>query len=645
VALAAALALAPPAAALITPTVTIAGPESDILDLGGVAMAPDGSGGVVFTKAVEGVPHVFASRFVRGAWSAPIRVDWDQPFEGAQARIAAGPGGALLVVWVTEVATVKNRLRFGLFAARLDRGASGFGPSELIDPNVGEGVGVDPSLAGTRPGQAIVAYRAITFDFNGNTPSNAVQLRPGDVMADIRLARLKGERWVRMGAVNRNPEASMRPPSPTNGPQVASAPDGSAAVAWQEPDQTATARIWLRRIFGTTPGPVLEASPASWGGSPVSADAEAFSLGLSEHARVGVAFRLASVPGSALSGRLLYNSLPSIDAIDAAALNGAAFADGGGGGAAPLGGGPPAVAIGDEGGPEGSLRLGFIAGSAPQLVGFDRKGALVGLPWTGGPQALPGATPVAAVGGDSGLLAYPAEDSAGHAAVAIRQEFPSGASQSGLLSAPQGGPVSDLQIGSAGNGNALIAFRQGEPGHLQIVAERVSVQPIAFKVRAPKGWARPRGARLRWQVAASAVGGVRYAVLLDGRAVARGLRRRSFRIRPGQLGEGVQQVRVLATDSLGSQRLSKPAKLRIDGQPPLVAVRSGPDRGVTVSIRDSGSGPRPKATLVRFGDGTRMRGGLRFPHAYRRAGRYTVTVRAVDRVGNRVRRRFQVRAR
>ncbi|HEX6688604.1 MAG TPA: hypothetical protein VF085_08070, partial [Solirubrobacterales bacterium] len=114
-----ALALAAPAQALITPAVTVAGPEADILDFGGVAMAPDGTGGLVFTKAVEGVPHVFASRFVGGAWSEPIRVDWDQPFEGGQARIAAGPRGELLVVWVTQVATFKNRLRFGLVSAKL----------------------------------------------------------------------------------------------------------------------------------------------------------------------------------------------------------------------------------------------------------------------------------------------------------------------------------------------------------------------------------------------------------------------------------------------------------------------------------------------------------------------------------------------
>src|SRR5262249_30748868 len=162
----------------------------------------------------------------------------------------AGPGGELLVVWVTQVATVKNKIRFGLFAARLGRGGQGFRRSEVVDANVGEGVGVDPSVSGTRPGRAIVAYRVTTLNLNQNTANRtAVQLRPGDVMAEFRLARLKGERWARLGAINRNPESSVRAPSEANGPRVVTNLEGAAAVAWQEPDQSGAARIWLRRVL------------------------------------------------------------------------------------------------------------------------------------------------------------------------------------------------------------------------------------------------------------------------------------------------------------------------------------------------------------------------------------------------------------
>jgi hypothetical protein len=191
----------------------------------------------------------------------------------------------------------------------------------------------------------------------------------------------------------------------------------------------------------------------------------------------------------------------------------------------------------------------------------------------------------------------------------------------------------------------LIAFRQGEAGRYAIVAERASAPPDSFRVKPPKGWQKPNAVRLQWQAAQSTVGGVRYAVLLDGRAVKRGLRRRSFRPRPAQLGNGVVPIQVQATDGIGQQLLSNRAKLRVDGQPPLVKVMVGKARGVVVKLTDAGSGLVPKASRVSFGDGDREHGGSKFVHAYPCSGRYTIAVRARDGVGNRLWRRLAVRVR
>ncbi len=46
-------------AAVILPAVTIDGPSEEIVGFGGVAMAEDGTGGVVYLKRVDGVAHVF----------------------------------------------------------------------------------------------------------------------------------------------------------------------------------------------------------------------------------------------------------------------------------------------------------------------------------------------------------------------------------------------------------------------------------------------------------------------------------------------------------------------------------------------------------------------------------------------------------
>jgi PKD domain len=637
-----ALAAAAPARALITPPVTVDGPSSDILDFGGVAMAPDGSGGVVYAKAVEGVPHVFACRFVDGSWSAPIRVDWDQPYEAREPRIAAGPGGELLVVWVTQVATVRSQVQYGLYSARIGAGASSFGPSLLVDPNVGEGIGVDPSLSGTAPGQASVAYRVITFNFNQNSFSTAVQLRPGDVMADIRVARLSGDRWSRLGAMNRNPEASMRPPGPANGPEIGAGVDGGAVVAWQEPDQTGTARIWMRRIFGTTPGPVLEASPASLEGDPVNGDADAFSLAVTPLNQARVAIRLAG--SGSISPRLLLNTLPPDYAVPSGALTGVSTIFEGG--HATLG--VPGVAATEKGsGQEGALRLVFASGSDVHQVGVDANGGVVPVATPSGPEAEPGAQAVAAIDPQGGVVsAYTALSVQGRPVTAVRQELSSGAAQTGLLAGTDGGPVGRLSVGPSGVGDALIGFRQGEAGRYEIVVERISAPPASFKAKAPKGWVRPGRARLRWQAAKSAVGGLAYSVLLDGRVVKGGLHRRSFLPPRAQLGSGIRRAQAMATDRLGQQMLSAAVKLRVDGRAPRVTVGVKRARGqVTVRMRDPDSGLDVASTSVSFGDGRRARKGATFHHAYERPGRYTIAVRGRDKVGNRVVRRFEAAVR
>src|SRR5262249_29286100 len=161
-------------------------------------------------------------------------------------------------------------------------------------------------------------------DYSQLTIHPIPQLRPGDVLAEIRMARLSGDRWSRIAPINRNPAASMRPPSEANGPKVAIAADGSAAVAWQEPDQTGVPRIWLRRISGTTPGPPLEASPTSWDGKPIAEDADAISLDMTALAQVRVAMRIDGAAGTALGGpRIAINSLPPNFSQSAGTLTGA----------------------------------------------------------------------------------------------------------------------------------------------------------------------------------------------------------------------------------------------------------------------------------------------------------------------------------
>ena len=72
-----ALALLTPAAADAAwfPAQAVDGPNADVQSVGGVDLARDGTGAVVYLKNDGGVPHVFVSRIFGGAWQPPVRVD------------------------------------------------------------------------------------------------------------------------------------------------------------------------------------------------------------------------------------------------------------------------------------------------------------------------------------------------------------------------------------------------------------------------------------------------------------------------------------------------------------------------------------------------------------------------------------------
>lgn len=638
---------AAPASALILQPTTIDGPNTEAMSLGGVAMAPDGTGGLVYTKTVGGVQHVFASRYDGTNWSAPIRVDGEDAFAGSQPRIAAGRNGRLLVVWVTPVATLsKGEVRYGLYSASLGPGASEFGPALLVDPNVGEGLGVDPSVAGTTAGQAIVAYRVVTYTFPKppTTQNPSVQLREGDVMAEIRAARLEGGRWSKLPPLNRNLAASMRSPTEANAPQVAIGATGRAVVAWQEPDLTGAARVLMRRITGNMLGPIFLASPETWNGKPITEDATAFSLGVTALDRARLAVRVEGSPSSALHGtRIFLTSLGSNASAEGAKPTGPELADGAN---APLPGpiGPPAMAASDSAGTGGSMLLAFAAGAAMHTVGLNAQGKLLEPETVPGPAAEPGTPAVTAVDPEGGgTVAYEGVGEGGSPTVAVYQAFPDGGSQLGFLYGPLGGSISQLEGGSSDAGDALIAFRQGEGGRYAIVADRVAAGPASFSVLVPKHWVAPRQATVRWASPSSAVGGLTYGLLLNGRMVRSGLQGHRFTPSPAELYSGVGRVQVVATDRLGEEVLSRPAKMRVDSQPPSLKVNVQRKRGtVRIKLSDSQSGLRPGATRISFGDGTQKRGGAGCIHHYGSPGTYTIRLRAEDRVGNVLTQRVKV---
>lgn len=613
-------AAAPAGAAIVPPTV-LDGPSSSVVDVDGAALAPDGSGGIVYRKIEGGAIHVFVVRFLDGAWSAPIRVDAGQLGPATQPTIAATDGGQLLVTWVqpwtwiAATAGAAPTLHYELMSAVLQRGASSFGQIERID-DVGDGTAAYPSLAMAPNGNAYVAYRVVT-----NAVPN-LPLRPGDENVEDRVARFNGLAWSLLGTIDRLPgQVTARRPSAINGPVVGVNSAGQALVVWQEADPEGVARIWARRLFGTVKGPAAEVSPTSIEGKPVSADADAPALALNEFGGAEVAFRLAGGSGSPLGeSALLLDRLSTPAVGKVSTFAGAATVATGA-----TVGTPDVVTSGNAG-----FVVACPVGGNVDLINVGEGAPTQTSLGPGAGPAFVSANPTAGT-----EVAWAASGPEGLPAVQAEERYPTGGWQNGFLSAPISGAIGELAGAASGEGDELLGFEQGDGESSQVVGTFAQAPPESFYASAPTGWVAPGKARLTWKAAAQGVGSVSYSVLVDGRLVDGGLRRLSTRLPRADLGTGLRQVRVLATDQLGQRTMSPVVKLRVQGEPPLVEVRALAHDRARVRIYGDRAGLRKSATLVRFGDGEAVRRRKTVVHTYPRPGRYTVTVRALDRVGNR----------
>ncbi len=199
-----------------------------------------------------------------------------------------------------------------------------------------------------------------------------------------------------------------------------------------------------------------------------------------------------------------------------------------------------------------------------------------------------------------GVSAWPSEEAPGHPAVAVRENFPSGAVQTALVSGGAGGEVDELSVGRSGLGDGIIAFRQGEFGNAAIVAAQATAPPVPFVVSAPKVWVKPSQAKISWLPAQSAAGPITYGLVLDGHVepTSQGGSLQAS-VDPRGLSSGRHRLQVLATDRDGQSTLSAPVPLLIAGVPPTVRIQAG--RGsssVSVLVSDPYDGVKASAVSV-----------------------------------------------
>jgi hypothetical protein len=632
----AALGAVSPARAEVSPLTVIDGPSPDVVDFGGVAMAPDGTGGVVYRKRVGGRIHIFAAQTVDGAWRPAQQVDVGQAFDSSWPAIGAGNGGRLVVVWVQEFGTGSDRM----FSASLDPGARRFQAPIPIDLKVGEATATFPSLAMNAGGAAYLAYRvlpSLTADPN---------LPPGYIDADTRLQRYDGSFWSALGQnPDRNPSVPVRAPTAANTAKVAIDQQGNGAVVWQEPDDDFVDRIWARRIFGQVLGIPLLVSPQKWGDKPLRGPADQFAVDIAGFGEIGVAFRQQPGDGTALKGtRVMVNTSPEAFSDNAKTFAAARVADGAGDPGPAQSPGPASIGIANTGA--------FLAafGLGTTTLGIEGGDAKVGdLQRLDDGASTIAADPLADLATDgAAVLAWKARVG-GRSSVVVRERGSDGVSDSRPLSTPQAGPVSALGLSGSGFGDGIAAFIQGNQNAGAIAAAVVDAPPSAFVVQTPIDWVKDPRIPITWDPAVNAIGRVAYSLTVDDQVVAEGLRSTRLTLGPDQLDDGVHSVAVIATDPGGQETTSTAGDLQVDRTAPAVTVTTK-GRKATVRVSDGPaketSGLVTKRTLISFGAGGKpVKGKPKATFRYPRAGSFVITVKARDVVGNggRTKRRVTVK--
>ena len=138
----------------------IDGPSAGIVGLDGLAVARDGTGGLVYRKDVSGVPHVFVSVLAGGRFQTPEQVDSGLAGPSSEPVIVADNSGLLLVAFINSRRAVRGPGtgdRRSLAVA--DPDLCGRRQPVAVDQHVRQGL---PGVHGGRRGRRLCGRRTTT---------------------------------------------------------------------------------------------------------------------------------------------------------------------------------------------------------------------------------------------------------------------------------------------------------------------------------------------------------------------------------------------------------------------------------------------------------------------------------------------------
>ncbi|MBJ7457959.1 MAG: hypothetical protein JHD02_02095 [Thermoleophilaceae bacterium] len=612
--------------AVILPPQALSVPGGNVFEAGDVAISEDGTGGAVFIAVTGGKRHVFASLLRNGQWSAPQQVDSGLEFDAFAPRIGAGDGGRLVVVWVERGPADATARHDQLYSASLDPGAAKFEPPVLLDFDLGSADTAYPDLAMNPAGTAYLVYRNLVAAKNYGTSPPGVSVPDGDAFVYTKVARYNGWLWSRLDQpVNRNAVATVRFPNQDNAPKVSISSNGTGAVAFQEPDASGYSRIWVRKLFGASPGLPQLASLTEYGGAPLRADADAIAISLSRAGALGVAFRQATGNQSALDrARIMTNRIPDPTDVLSVATNfmGVQLAD------------SAAVSAGAV---PGRPYLRMKKDAAYDLA-YGLQGTAYAQRSTPQTEAPALAWAAAGAGAAQDVYASVSDDETTVQASIAGQAVQINDGSTGTsanASVPNGGTIENLGFAANNSGDAAVAAIQETSAGKRILVATVDSPPDPFQVNVRTSWIRIPKPGVSWIRLTDGSGPLRYEVYVNKKLLASTF---ADSISLPKLKDGRHQVSIWAVDAAG-QVLRRPSfTVRLDRRTPRVRVKRLRGR-VQVTLddgskrRSSGLGSKSRVYWGRGRSASLSKGSA--THRYSGRGTHEITVRAYDKAGNR----------
>ena len=586
----AALALSPAAAqAAWFGAQSIDGPNGVVVQVGGIDVARDGTGAVVYLRLDGGVPHVFVSRLFNGAWQPGARVDGGLG-AATEAKVAVGDGNRIAVAWVADGV---------VYGASTAVSAS---PAPFTAPTALGGPGA----------------KSVDVDLGVNGAAYAVWQQNGDVLA----ARLQDATWAGIPVpIDINPADDSG--TGAQRPRVAVSAEGYAVVTWGETSDRV--RVFARRLTGMTLSQYpQQVSQDAQGGSADSPDIDIEDDG----SFAWVTYRQ-DVAGAShtLARRLVGSQFDPVESIDAGIASNEPRIDMNGKGAgesvADAGGGLVGSWL-DHDHFQQTARLdafGSAVASKPEVSSADRGDLAVA--WRAG---------------------FP--DGTVDARARVKPEGQPFQGET-VISNPALGPVDDpgVYIGGDRTGDFAIAMVQGAEGARSLTIATYDDPPGAPYIGKAEAFKRKTRPELKFRPGIDLWGEQTFRIYIDG--VLAGQTKGSSFTPATPLNTARHTWQVEAVDIRGQTNRSRVRTLKVDATAPTLKVtvsgkrQAGQTLKIKVTAKDSG-GSGLDHTTVDYGDKSARTRSRMLRHRYRH-GSFTLKVAAVDTAGNVTRKEVKLR--